>query len=447
MKKQKNKNFYLRVESLSSRVTGSCNYCTLNLPDKPKVEFIIDCGSFLEDDTMEFNKDFPFNPSKLSFAIATHYHGDHTGRFAMLYNKGYQGYVYGSSYTVEYMKKKAISAYYEHKRALKEKTTLWEEKDSISFINNLQELKINEPVQIHPNIEIVFFPNAHCRGAIMCRVKCTWEDEVIYVLFTGDYKEQNVIRKSWIPPEYKEEGPMNIVTEATYGLQEKPEKCFDKLVVKAIERNGSVLIIALGENMFEHSIMRIKQLKKKGIIDKNIPIYIEMNRVFEISKKILNSMPSNVTFVKDMVEKTIAKYDKEQKIIILTERGGIQVFLPYMIQNEKNVLIFTNHLPVQSNLRKILEISKGDSFVYMGQKITKVAQVYNTEEFGCHAFVEEIERLIKSFKKVNAIFFGHGDKYAKRAAAGYAGGNLEINSFILKRGRAFRITPTSVKYE
>ena len=158
-------------------------------------------------------------------------------------------------------------------------------------------------------------------------------------------------------------------------------------------------------------------------------------------------MPSNVTFVKDMVEKTIAKYDKEQKIIILTERGGIQVFLPYMIQNEKNVLIFTNHLPVQSNLRKILEISKGDSFVYMGQKITKVAQVYNTEEFGCHAFVEEIERLIKSFKKVNAIFFGHGDKYAKRAAAGYAGGNLEINSFILKRGRAFRITPTSVKYE
>lgn len=447
MKKTKNRNFYLRIESLSSTVTGSCNYCTLNLPDKPKVEFVIDCGSFFEEEMMELNKSFPFNPSKLNFAIATHYHGDHTGRFAMLYNKGYQGYIYGSQYTVEHLKKKAISAYYEHKRALTGKATLWNEKDSISCINNLQELTINEPVQIHPNIEIVFFPNAHCRGAIMCRVKCTWEGESIIILFTGDYKQKTAIRKSWIPPEYIEESPINIVTEATYGLQEKPEECFDKLVTKTIERNGNVLITAFGEDMFEHSIMRIKQLKKKGMIDKNLPIYIETNRTFEISKKILNSMPSNVTFVRDMVEKTVAKYDKEQKIVILTERGGLEIFLPYMIQNENNMIILTNHLPAQSNLRKIIEIPRGDTFIYMNQKITKLAQVCNTEEFGCHSYVEEIERLVKSYNKVNAIFFGHGDKYAKRGMAGYTGGKLQIKSFVLKRGRAFRISTTAVRYE
>lgn len=447
MKKQKNKNFYLRIESLSSKVTGSCNYCTLNLPNKQKVEFVMDCGSFFEEDTMEFNKTFPFNPSKLNFAIATHYHGDHTGRFAMLYNRGYQGYIYGSSYTVEYLKKKAISAYYDHKRLLKGESTLWDEKDSISLINNLRELEINESLQIHPNIEITFFHNAHCRGAIICRVKCTWEDENIYVLFTGDYKEENAIRKSWIPPEYKEEGPITIVTEATYGLQEKPEKCFDKLVMKTTERNGNILIMAFGENMFEHSIMRINQLKKKGMIDKNIPIYIEMNRVFEISKKILNSMPSNVTFVRNITEKTMAKYDKEQKIIILTERGGLEIFLPYMIQNENNMLLFTNHLPSQSKLRRILETPRGEHFLYTGQKLYKLAQVYNTEEFGCHSFIEEVERLINSFDKVNAVLFGHGDKYAKQAVANYMGTRLDIKSFILKRGRAFRITANGVKYE
>lgn len=445
MKKQKNRNFYLRIESLSSKVTGTCNYCTLNLPNKQKVDFVIDCGSFFEEDTMEFNKTFPFNPLKLNFAIATHYHGDHTGRFAMLYNQGYHGYIYGSSYTVEYLKKKAISAYYEHKRALKG-NTLWNEKDSISLINNLRELKINESVKIHPNIEITFFNNAHCRGAIMCRIKCTWEDESIYVLFTGDYKEENAIRKSWIPNKYKEE-PITIVTEATYGLQEKPEKCFDKLVVKTLEQNGSVLIMAFGEDMFEHSIIRINQLKKKGIINKNLPIYIEMNRVFEISKKILNSMPSNVTLVRNIAEKTIAKYDKEQKIIILTERGGLEIFLQHMIQNENNMLLFTNHLPAQSKLRQIIETSKGEYFCYTGKKIHKLAQVYNTEEFGCHAFIGEIEKLIKSFNKVNAILFGHGDKYAKRETAGYAGGKLAIKSFVLKRGKAFRITTNAVKYE
>lgn len=447
MKIKKNKNFYLRLESLSSTVTGSCNYCVLNLPNRQKVEFIMDCGYFLEDDIMEYNKSFPFNPSKLSFVVATHYHGDHTGRLAMLYNKGYTGYVYGSSYTVEYLKKKSMSGYYEQKKMLKENVTIWDEKDSISLIENLRDLEINKPLQIHPNIEILFLPNAHCRGAIMCRVKCTWEGENIIVLFTGDYKEKTIIRESWIPPEYKEEDHMSIVTEATYGLKEKPEKCFDKLIMKTLEREGSVLVTAFGENMFENSIMRIRYLKKKGLIDENIPVYVEINRSFEVSKNILNSLPSNVTFVRTVLEKTVAKYDSHQKIIILTERGGLEIFLPQIINKEKNMLIFTNYLHVQSKLRKIMETSKGDTFEYIGQKITKLAQVYNTEEFGCHAFIEEIERLIESFQSVDAVFFGHGDKYAKRAAAGYAGENLNIKTFILKRGRAFRITPTTVRYE
>lgn len=447
MKTKKNKNFYMRLESLSSTVTGSCNYCLLNLPNKQKVEFVLDCGYFLEDNIMEYNKSFPFNPSKLSFVVATHYHGDHTGRLAMLYHGGYQGYIYGSSYTVEYLKKKAIPAYYDQKKKMKERENLWDERDSISLIENLRDLEINKPFQIHPNVEILFLPNAHCRGAIMCRVKCTWEEENIIVLFTGDYKEKTIIRASWIPSEYKEEGKISVVTEATYGLQEKPAECFDKLVVKALERKGNILITAFGENMFEHSIMRIKQLKKKGMIDKNLPIYIEMNRTFEISKKVFNSMPANVTFVRTMLEKNMAKYDNRQRIIILTERGGLEIFLPYMIQNEKNMIMFTNYLYPQSKLRKIMEIDRGQDFNYIGQNVTKLAQVHNTEEFGCHAFLEEIERLIKSFENVNAVFFGHGEKYAKRAAARYAGENLNTKTFILKRGRAFRITPTTVRYE
>ena len=195
MKKQKDKDFHLRLESLSSIVTGSCNYCVLTLPNKQKVEFVVDCGYFFQDDAMEYNKSFPFKASRLSFVIATHYHGDHTGRLAMLYHNGYQGAVYGSKYTVEYLKKKSISGYYEQKKVLNENATIWDEKDSVSLINNLRDLEMNKPLQIHPNIEIVFFPNAHCRGAIMCRVKCTWEEQSIYVLFTGDYKEKMLYEK------------------------------------------------------------------------------------------------------------------------------------------------------------------------------------------------------------------------------------------------------------
>lgn len=446
MKKQKSKNFYLRIESLSSMVTGSCNYCVLHMPDKTQIEFVVDCGFFFEEEMKEKNDTFPFNPSKLSFAILTHYHGDHTGRMPILYSQGFKGPTYASAYTTEYLKKKAISCYYEHKRACDGKETLWEEKDAISLINNLKELELAKTFKINQNIEITFFQNAHCKGAIMCRVKCTYEKECIIAIFTGDYKEKTDIRESWIPQEFKT-GPVTIITEATYGMREQPIKCFDKRICQCIERDGNVLISALGDENFESAIIRIKHLKKKGIIEQGTPIYIATSKKFEITNKMLEAMPSNVTFVKSTNEKEMAKYDLRQKIVIVKERGALQTFLPYMIKNNKNTLIFTNHLPSTSNLRKILESQRGEELIYAGQKIQKLAQVYNTEEFGCHSFVEELERLIKSFDKVNAVLFGHGDKYAKQEVANYTGVTLDIKSFILKRGRAFRITPNEVKYE
>lgn len=105
MKKQKNKNFYFRIESLSSVTTGSCNYCTLHLPDRRTVEFLVDCGYFQDDSDPELNESFLFNPAKIAFAVATHNHLDHTGRFPILYAQGYEGKIYASEYTTEFLKK------------------------------------------------------------------------------------------------------------------------------------------------------------------------------------------------------------------------------------------------------------------------------------------------------------------------------------------------------
>lgn len=445
MKKKNNKPFYLRIESLSSVVTGSCNYCTLHLPNKQEIEFLVDCGMFFDEGMDEYNSNFLFEPSKISFSIATHYHADHTGRFAMLYNQGYEGLIYASEYTTEHIKKHAIANWYAHKKSSPE--LLWNENDAIKLINNVKALKNNVILKVHPNIDIIFFKNAHCRGAIMCIVRCKYEEETINVLFTGDYKEKSSICKSWISDSYKE-SPITIVTEATYGIESKPEETFDKLVTNAIQEEGNVLIFGLGNEMFEHIITRIKQLKRKGKIDSDIPIYVEINRKFEMNNKVLRSMPSNVTFVKTVTEKTIALYDKKQKIIIVTERGGIDFFLPFMVKKENNMIIFTNHMRPNSNLLKFLNSSRGQYISYRGKEIEKLAQVYNTEEFGCHCFIEEVEKLVDFFENTNAIVFGHGDKCAKQEVVSHFNKKLkDIQGFYLRRGKAFRVTADGVKYE
>lgn len=208
MKKKTNKNFYLRIESLSSVVTGSCNYCELHLPNKKIIKFVVDCGTFLDKSSYELNKTFSFDASEIDFAIATHHHIDHVGRFAMLYNQGYTGRVFTSEYTAEYMKKTAMSHFYRNTKEFE--TPLWNENDAITLIQNIVTLKNNVKLEINENIYIIFFKNAHCQGAIMCMVTCKYvNEENINVLFTGDYKERTIIRNSWISEEYKKTSNYN----------------------------------------------------------------------------------------------------------------------------------------------------------------------------------------------------------------------------------------------
>jgi len=152
-----------------------------------------------------------------------------------------------------------------------------------------------------------------------------------------------------------------------------------------------------------------------------------------------------VTFVQRISEKMMALYDKSPKIIILTERGALDIFLPHVLQSEGNSVIFTNHLPKNSKLRAIMQTPYGTGIKFTHEVIKK-ASVYNTEEFAGHAFLEEIERLISSFENVNGILFGHGDKYAKRNISSYIGAKGK-KTFVLKRGRAFIVTLLTVKHE
>ena len=101
MKEKALKDFWVRMESGSSTVTGSFIYLKPNFPNgKKEPEIVFDCGTFLTDEYKGLNKDFICNPSKISYVFVTHEHIDHMGRLAGFYHQGYSGKVYASEYTV-----------------------------------------------------------------------------------------------------------------------------------------------------------------------------------------------------------------------------------------------------------------------------------------------------------------------------------------------------------
>ena len=82
------------IMSISSAVTGSCNWVVVKLPNDSTIRFIVDCGLFLEKECENYNENFPFDPRKVDFALLTHIHNDHCGRLSLLVSKGFVGTIY-----------------------------------------------------------------------------------------------------------------------------------------------------------------------------------------------------------------------------------------------------------------------------------------------------------------------------------------------------------------
>lgn len=87
MSKNAKANMYVDIVSLHDEVTGSCNYCTVKLPDSRKIKFLVDCGLFQEEKYQKYNYGFPFEVSELDFVLVTHNHIDHIGRIPQLFKE------------------------------------------------------------------------------------------------------------------------------------------------------------------------------------------------------------------------------------------------------------------------------------------------------------------------------------------------------------------------
>src|ERR1700690_1359832 len=80
-------------------VTGSKHL--LHLPSGKKL--LLDCGFFQGSgkDTDSMNREFPFDPSEISYLILSHAHIDHSGNIPNLVKKGFKGKIFCTPPTFE----------------------------------------------------------------------------------------------------------------------------------------------------------------------------------------------------------------------------------------------------------------------------------------------------------------------------------------------------------
>ena len=183
MSKNTKADMYVDIVALHSEVTGSCNICTVRLPDQRKLKFIVDCGLFQEEKYQKENYYLPFDPKEIDFALVTHNHIDHIGRIPKLYKDGFEGPTFASTTTSELMSyalnntaeifEAALSQNQgKVRRAMHDSSIpvylsnlmsapLFDKDDVSLAMDNVYGLEYNRRVKIDPNVSVMFAQNGH----------------------------------------------------------------------------------------------------------------------------------------------------------------------------------------------------------------------------------------------------------------------------------------------
>jgi len=428
--------FHVDIMAMHPETTGSCILCIVKLPSKETIRFIVDCGLFQEKEYVEYNKELLFDPHNIDFVIVTHNHVDHIGRVPLLFNKGYNGKIYCSS-TTEIICPVAL---WDTSRILREvakrnhTTPLYTDNDVESATSHLYGIAYREECQVHENVTVTMLENGHLIGSSLVLVKLHYPgEEDINLLFTGDYKGENLFFDVYDIPEEIRNLKLTIITEATYGYMSSEEIRYEfkDKISKGVSEEKTIILPVFSLGRSQEILYTIRALQEEGIIpsdygvffdgklaQKYTGIYLNVDGI--IKQEMQDFLPHDLIYVNSESRADVLN-DLNKKIIITTSGmatyGPAQVYLPKFLPNPNTLVLFTGYMAEGTLGRSLMESQEGD-FVKVGGLIVKrKAEVSFTNEFSAHAKADEIVELLKKFYHINAILVNHGESNSKEQLA------------------------------
>ncbi len=426
---------YVDVMSLSNEVTGSCFLCVLKLPNKEVIRFIVDCGLFQEDGYDELNYSFPFNAENIEFALITHNHIDHIGRIPLLYKNGFKGKTYCTNQTKTLMPLALTDTCKILKDVCKRQNRkqIFSDYDVETAIKNFYGVSYNEKISVNPNIDVTFLENGHLIGAAMILVEITYpNEEPITLLFSGDYKNENVFADISELSENLRNKRINLFIESTYAKMETSEIKyeFDEKIINGICNKNSIIIPVFSLGRSQEILLKLKQLQENNLLDEAIPIYFDGNLAHAYTRLMLNNpeiitenmkfLPKNLTFVDASIRENLLETDN-CKIILTTSGmgtyGPAQVYLPYFVSKNNVTIIFPGYTAEGTLGRSLIETNQNEVVKIGGLLVKKKAEIISLNEFSGHAKSDELIELIKKFNNLRSVLINHGECETKEIMA------------------------------
>lgn len=458
--------FYADIMAMNPGVTGSCNLVIVRLPgvDNPRIRFTVDCGLFQERTDENFNDDFPFDPCKLDFCLVTHNHVDHIGRLPLMVKKGFNRPIY----TTESTKKLLPLSLWDCHKVLKEvskrkhKKPTYKTEDVSRAISLVKGCNYGEEIQVHDNVYVTFLSNGHLVGAALIFVRIIYPGfDDINLLFTGDYKGQNIFFDVEPIPERIRKAPITIVQESTYGDMDTDEMkpCFKENLLKCIEHGGTVIAPVFSLGRSQEILYELKLMQESGQLSTNIPIYFdgklairythlyvaEGDKGLDIKEEMKDFFPKNLAFV-DKVTRGDVLSSNESKIILTTSGmgsyGPAQTYISQYIRRSDALIHFTGYTAEGTLGARLKEALDGSTVEVAGIVAKKRAKVEYTTEYSAHAKANEMIDFLKQFENLKLVLVNHGEPEIKEIFADRIVEEVDTkNVGILGRQYFYRVNP------
>lgn len=457
----------IQFQGAAQSVTGSMHLLKINGNN-----FLLDCGLFQghRGESIERNRNFPFDPKEIDAVILSHAHIDHSGNLPNLIKLGFNGIIYSTSATRDlcsvmlldsaYIQKK--DAEYLNKKNKQNKTPiepLYSSKDVLNTLGYFQSYPYNKEFNITENVTAKFVDAGHILGSAGIHLTIKENNHIKKIGFSGDIGRWNlpIIRD----PQFLGEVDY-LICESTYGgiKHELPEVMDEQLfevVQRTLNRKGKIIIPAFSVGRTQDIIYSLFRLNEKGLLPR-IPIYIDsplatnITEIYRLHPECFDEETASyilehhdpfgfnqIQYIRSSEDSKSLNEKQETCIIIsasgMCEAGRILHHLANNIEDSRNTILFIGYTAENTLGRRISEKQPEVKIFNHFYKLN--AEVVVLHSFSAHADEDELIRYISMFDKniLRKIFLVHGEIQQSKALMNKINNNVEV--FIPKKGDKF----------
>jgi metallo-beta-lactamase family protein len=408
---------------------------------------LLECGLYQgpRGESIERNRNFTFDPSKVSAAILSHAHIDHVGNFPNLCRNGFVGNIYCTFATRDLAAimledsaeiQRADAEFVSKQRAKKglpPVDPLYSAEDAARAVQQFVTFNYDRPMPIAPGVTVTFRDAGHILGSAQVVLDVVEGARKFRYLFSGDVGRGNdeILRD----PEPVENVDF-LQIESTYGARDHEAKTdsiaeFAKLINDTHARRGKIIIPAFSVGRTQAIVYTLNKLTLDGKIPRlpifvDSPLSVNATEVFRLHPECFNAETyrflrekanpfgmESLTYIRELSQSMKLNDLTDPAIIIsasgMAEAGRVRHHLKNNIGDAKNLVLFVGYC-AEHTLGCQIRAGKSPVNIF-GEPYEVRAQVAAIDAFSGHADRHElkryVERITGDIKKIAVV---HGEE-------------------------------------